>query len=187
MKNQSSLPEPLVKTFSSASRLSKESKCTALDDNNTELSCRKSEPELGSGTLRGGGNSLFPRWSMSLLTRILLLALGGLSKGEPARQLESGVKGSRQSSCEEMVLNKPLSALSRIGDSEVGTGVEGSVLLESWYGSPGAGPRAPNLPDSPSTPLSRCCSSMIFWRYLPWASIRSCSCLCTCRHVLEEQ
>ena len=30
-----------------------------------------------------------------------------------------------------------------------------------------------------STPPSFCCSSMIFCRYFPWASILSCNCLCT--------
>lgn len=73
-------------------------------------------------------------------------------------------------------------ALSDSGDSEVGAGVAGwSVLLsDSWQLSTDARAETPEPGTSERTPLSRCCSSIIFFKYLPWASMRSCSCLCTC-------
>jgi hypothetical protein len=88
----------------------------------------------------------------------------GLSTGEPGRQLESGVRGSplgRGSSCEALLLGSSLlNGTAWSGDSDVRTGDEGLAL------------------EAPA-PAMHCCSSMIFWRYFPCASIRSCSCLCT--------
>lgn len=106
--------------------------------------------------------------------------------GELAWQPESGVKGScwdeKDSSTERLLSGtRSLAVLSWRGDSEVGAGVAGSVLSESGLLSPDT--RAVESPEpgaSERTPLSRCCSSIIFFKYLPWASIRNCSCLCTC-------
>lgn len=81
---------------------------------------------------------------------------------------------------------RSLIALSWMGHSEVGAGVAGSTLSDSRQVSPEArvfpGPGA-----SERTPLSRCCSSIIFFKYLPCASIRNCSCLCTCSALLNYQ
>lgn len=113
----------------------------------------------------------------------------GLSVGEPGRQLESGVKGSphgRASSCEGLFVGSTWLWLFLLwgapwtGDSEIGTGVGGLVFSESGNCSLDVALEAP-------APMTRCCSSMIFWRYFPCASIRSCSCLCTCKRCLLVQ
>lgn len=149
-----------------------------------------SEPELDS-SIWASNKSSFPCPEL-LLTRSFLAELSclGLVEGELTWQPESGVNGSRREeneSSHEMLLKAPLASPSSLpmdfswpGDSEVGAGVEGSVFSESGHWSPeaGAGMSAPGK--SASTPLSRCCSSMIFFRYFPWASILSCNCLCTC-------
>lgn len=120
----------------------------------------------------------------------------GLSGGElVARQLESGVSGSRHEERDSSLVMtskaapatpapRALAGLSLSGDSEVGAGVEGSVLsAPSRLSSAAAGLEGSDPGASPSPMLRRCCSSMIFFRYLPWASIRSWSCLWTCDHV----
>lgn len=107
--------------------------------------------------------------------------------GEVSRQPESGVRGS---CCEEndwsieRLLLRPCSCtdVSIWGDSDVGAGVPGSVRLsESRPLSPAAEGVTPESGTSERTPLSRCCSSIIFFKYFPCASILSCSCLWTCK------
>lgn len=111
----------------------------------------------------------------------------GLSAGESTWQAESGVKGSwrdeKDSSMERLLAGvHSLAALSSRGHSEVGAGVAGSVLLsDSGQLSSDKRAKCPEPGASEWTPLSRCCSSIIFFKYLPCASIRNCSCLCTCR------
>ena len=64
----------------------------------------------------------------------------------------------------------------------MGAGVGGSFLSVSGQFSPEAGAEKEEATGAAPerTPLSFCCSSIIFFKYLPWASIRNCSCLCTC-------
>ena len=153
--------------------------------------CWKSEPELDS-SIWASTNSVFPCPGMAPTCSLLVeLSCLGLDEEERTWQLESGVSGSRwedNESSHEMLLKmasvSPLSlpmALSWMGDSEAGAGVDGSVFSESKQWPTGVGAVVPAPGNSASTPLSRCCSSMIFFRYLPWASILSCSCLCTCQ------
>jgi len=116
----------------------------------------------------------------------------GLSAGEPVLQRESGVNGScweeNDSSIERLFVGAhSLATLSWRGDSEVGAGVAGSVLLsDTGQLSPDTGAETPEPGTSSRTPLNRCCSSIIFFKYFPWASMRNCSCLCTC-YVQNKQ
>ncbi|WVY95277.1 hypothetical protein V8G54_034365 [Vigna mungo] len=116
----------------------------------------------------------------SMFSRCFLVDLSplGLSAGEPTWQPESGVNGSW---CDEKDSIERLFTGTRSLAAFSGSGVDGSVLLSgSWHTSPGTTATTPVSGASERTPLSRCCSSIIFFRYLPWASIRNCSCLCTC-------
>lgn len=169
-----------------------------------EQGCWKSEAELDSSIWWASRSSALT-WPDPPLPLLLLhcLFIGcpciGLSDGEVLRALESGVSGSWwdvNDSSWDKHLKSPLVApwspaaaaaaaagLSWRGDSEVGAGVEGSVFSsESRPPEHDTRPGAPATQGvSESTPLSRCCSSMIFLRYLPWASILSWSCLWTCQ------
>lgn len=142
----------------------------------------KSQPELDSRMWLTWISPAFSRLPVPCCFLTSCSSLSGLS-GEPAQQ-ESGVIGSWR---EENNLSRGiiltsskltlwlLVPLPSMRVSEVEAGVGGSVLSSGWYVvvvSPS--------PDAPvSTLLSRCCSSTIFFRYLPWASILSCSCLWT--------
>ena len=105
---------------------------------------------------------------------------------ELKRQLESGVNGSRQEERDSslfMMRDKISHALPAVdfsfkGDSDVGAGVEGSVFSGPRIG--GEVFEGSETGPSPRPMLIRCCSSMIFFRYSPWASILSWSCLWTC-------
>lgn len=113
------------------------------------------------------------------------LSAFGLSAGEITWQSESGVKGSwrdeQDSSTERLLAGaRSLIALSWMGHSEVGAGVAGSTWSDSGQSSPDARVEFPGPGASERTPPSRCCSSIIFFKYLPCASMRNCSCLCTC-------
>lgn len=127
-------------------------------------------------------------YAASMLTRCFFADLTplGLSSGELLWQPESGVRGSwreENDSSIEILLARAFSfaSLSNSGVSEVGAGVAGSVLMsDAGQLSFDAGADNPEPVPSERTPLSRCCSSIIFFKYLPWASMRNCSCLCTC-------
>lgn len=156
--------------------------------------CWNSDPELDSKIEWGRAKSVSE--NSAPLPRCLFAALScfGLAVGEPGWQLESGVSGSwrdRESSRWGLLVASfcpPLSLFEGtpwVGDSDVGAGVEGSVLSESGNWSLGNVTEAPAAGVSDFTPPRRCCSSMIFLRYLPCASMRNCSCLCTWRECLS--
>lgn len=155
-------------------------------DRKMEGGCRYEELRLDSSIWCGSTISDLaydpPKRTLCFLINLSSLEL---SDGELIGQPESGVNGSwreeKDSSMERLAGARSLAVWSCRGASEVGAGVAGSVLFsESGQLSPDTGPGTPESDVSERTPLSRCCSSIIFFKYLPWASIRSCSCLWTC-------
>lgn len=126
--------------------------------------------------------------SATLPTRCFFEELSplGLSISEVSWQSESGLRGEwceeNDSSIERLLVEVcAFTGLSTWGASDDGAGVPGSVLLsDSGPLSPVGRAVTPEPGTSERTPLNRCCSSIIFFKYLPWASILSCSCFCTC-------
>ena len=116
-----------------------------------------------------------------MLTRCFLVDLSPLrlSAGEP----ESSVSVSRW---DERDLIERLFAGAHSLAAFSGSGVGGSVLLSgSGQVSSGTVPVIPEPSTSERTLLSSCCSSIIFYEYLRWASILNCSCLWT-YFILED-
>lgn len=179
------LPEPLSSRSFSERGIPDEAKRPPYGK--TEHGWRKLRLELDSSiecasTISGLGCEAEPVCHCFFIGFSLL----GLTAGEETRHPESGVSGSWREVAKDSSLERlsegPLrvrssGTLSWRRVSEVAAGVEGSVLSSDpgkwspWTKEPGG---------SPSTPLRRCCSSIIFFRYFPWASMRSCSCLWTC-------
>ena len=120
-------------------------------------------------------------YAPSMLTRCFLVDLSAL--GLPAGEPKSSVGVSWW---DERDLIERLFAGAHSLAAFSGSGVGGSVLLSgSGQVSSRTVPVIPEPGTSERTLLSSCCSSIIFYEYLRWASILNCSCLWTC-FILED-